>query len=37
MPFVEDVVEFETWMDKMLKDAKEKLTFMGRCDIIMAC
>ena len=25
MPFVEDVVEFESWLDKMLKDAKEKL------------
>jgi len=25
MPFVENVVEFESWMDNMLKDAKEKL------------
>jgi len=25
MPFVEDVAEFECWLDKMLKDAKEKL------------
>jgi len=25
MPFVENVVEFERWLDKMLRDAKEKL------------
>ena len=25
MTFIEDVVEFEKWLDKMLKDAKEKL------------
>ena len=25
MPFVENVVEFEKWLDKMLRDAKEKL------------
>lgn len=25
MAFVENVVEFERWLDKMLKDAKEKL------------
>ena len=25
MPFVEDVVEFESWLDKMLRDSKEKL------------
>ena len=25
MPFVENVVEFESWLDKMLRDAKEKL------------
>jgi len=25
MSFVENVVEFESWLDNMLKDAKEKL------------
>ena len=25
MPFIENIVEFENWLDKMLRDAKEKL------------
>ena len=25
MPFVENVIEFQVWLDRMLKDAKEKL------------
>jgi len=25
MPFIENIVEFESWLDKMLRDAKEKL------------
>ena len=25
MPFIENVVEFQCWLDKMLEDAKKKL------------
>ena len=25
MSFIENITEFESWLDKMLKDAKEKL------------
>ena len=30
MPFMENVVEFQSWLDKMLKDAKEKLNMTDR-------
>ena len=26
MPFVENVIEFQVWLDRMLKDATEKLS-----------
>ena len=30
MPFMENVVEFQSWLDNMLKDAKDKLNMTDR-------